>query len=574
MGERHDLLVRGATVIDGSGRPGFRADVAVDGDRITAIGPLGGRTAATVVEADGLVVAPGFVDPHTHLDPQLHWDPYGTPSIFHGVTTVLTGNCSVTLAPCRPEHREALSRLFYLVEEIPLAAFEEGIDWSWGSFGEHLAALDGRLGLNMAPLVGHSAIRYHAMGPASYERAATAAEVDAMRALLRQSLLGGAVGFSTSQSVFHSGEEGRPIPSRLADDAEVTALCEVLAEFPGTLFQTDGGPLTHTVAEYVRRLAGPIAERLGITVLLSGTLQEWNIPGNWREVHDAVADFQARGARIYTQASPCSLEIEFALGTALVFQDRPTWEGILAMDRPAQVAAFRDPAVRDALQFETVDDTSPCFFSRDWSTVRVRAVARPEHEHLLGRTVADLAAERGVRVVDALADLALAEDLETRFVIDGAANGDRAAVGEMLRSPQAIVGFSDAGAHVNTLCGAGDTALLLSRWVRELGVLSLEQGVRALTFDPLSVIGVDDRGLLRPGWKADLVTFDPATIAYAPTTPVTDLPGGGARLVRDAPGIHTVIVNGAVVVADGALTDALPGEVLRGPSARVDEAAR
>jgi N-acyl-D-aspartate/D-glutamate deacylase len=540
--------------------------VAVDGDRITAIGPLGGRTAATLVDADGLVVAPGFVDPHTHLDPQLHWDPYGTPSIFHGVTTVLTGNCSVTLAPCRPEHRDALSRLFYLVEEIPLAAFQQGIDWSWESFGESLDALDGRLGLNMAPLVGHSAIRYHAMGPASYERAATADEMAAMQALLRDSLASGAMGFSTSQSVFHSGEEGRPIPSRLADDAEVMALAGVLAEFPGTLFQTDGGPLTHLVAEYVRRLAGPIAERLGITVLLSGTLQEWNIPGNWREVHETIADFQGRGARIYTQSSPCSLEIEFAVGSALVFQDRPTWERILGMTRPAQVAAFADPAIRDALQFETVDDTSPCFFSRDWSTVRVLKVARPEHAPLVGRTVASIAAERGVREIDAVADLALAEDLETRFVIDGAANGDAAAVGEMLRSPQSIVGFSDAGAHVNTLCGAGDTSLLLSRWVRELGVLSLEQGVRALTFDPLSVMGVADRGLLRPGFKADLVTFDPATIAYAPTRSVSDLPGGGTRLVREAPGIQTVVVNGTVVVEAGALSGALPGAVLRNPT--------
>ncbi len=570
MAERHDLLVRGATVVDGSGRPGFRADVAVDGGRITAVGPLPGRTAATTLDADGLVVAPGFVDPHTHLDPQLHWDPWGTPSIFHGVTTVLTGNCSVTLAPCRPGDRDALTRLFYLVEEIPVAAFDEGIDWTWGSFGEHLAALDGRLGLNMAPLVGHSAMRYHAMGPASYERAATPDELDAMRALLRDSLAGGAVGWSTSQSVFHSGEGGRPIPSRLADDAEVAALCEVLVDFPGAIFQTDGGPYTHTVAEYVRRLAGPIAERLGITVLLSGTLQEMNAPGNWRVVHDAVAEFQARGGRIFTQASPCSLSVEFDLGTALLFQDRPTWERILALPRPEQLAAFADPAVRDSLQFETVDDDSPCFFSRDWSTVRVKAVARPEHAGLVGRDVAALAAERGVREIDAVADLALSEGLETRFVIDGVANGDRGAVGEMLRSPQAIVGFSDAGAHVNTLCGAGDTSLLLSRWVRELGAMSLEEGVRALTFDPLSVLGIGDRGLLRPGWRADLVVFDPAAVDYAPTRPEADLPGGGSRLVRDAPGIHQVVVNGEVVVSEGALTGARPGQVLRNAAVKIE----
>jgi N-acyl-D-aspartate/D-glutamate deacylase len=560
----HDLLVRDGFVVDGSGLPRFRADVAIEGGVVVEVGRLAGRGARRVVDAGGRVVAPGFVDPHTHYDPQLHWDGLATPSLLHGVTTVVTGNCGVTLAPCRAADRGALARLFHVVEEIPLAAFERGIEWRWESFGECLDALEGRLGPNLVAFVGHSAIRYFAMGPASYEREASEEEIAAMRALLTTSLREGAAGFSTSQSVHHVGEGGRPIPSRLASDAEVAVLASVLAELGRGIFQTDGGPRTHEVPDHVRRVDGPIAERTGRPVLLSGTLHEWNHPEVWREVHAAIAEFQARGARIFTQASPVRLDLDFALDTAILFQDLPALGRITALPREEKLRAYRDPAVRDAIEREAVLGRSPCFFSRRWDTVFVAEAGGGGPRALVGQSVAEIARRRGARIADALCDLVVDADLDVRFRLEGSANGDDAAVAAMLRSPQALIGFSDAGAHVNTLCGAGDTSLVLARWVRERGVLGLEEAVRALSFQPASVLGLRGRGLLRPGFAADVVVFDPAAVEHRPPRRVADLPGGGERLWRDAPGIDAVIVNGELVVERGIATDARPGLVLRG----------
>jgi len=563
-----DLLVRDGVVVDGSGEPRFAADVAIEGGVVVEVGRLAGRHARRVVDAGGRVVAPGFVDPHTHYDPQLHWDGLATPSLLHGVTTVVTGNCGVTLAPCRSADRRSLARLFHVVEEIPLAAFEQGIEWRWESFGECLDALEGRLGPNLVAFVGHSAIRYFAMGPASYEREARDDEIAAMRGLLAASLREGAAGFSTSQSVYHVGEGGRPIPSRLASEAEVAALADVLGEQGRGTFQTDGGARTHEIPEHVRRIDGPIALRTGRTVLLSGTLHEWNHPEVWREVHAALAEFQARGARIFTQASPVRLDLDFALDTAILFQDLPTLGRITGLSRAEKLAAYRDPAVRDAIEFEAVVDRSPCFFSRRWESVFVAEVGSEGNRALVGRSVAEIAAQRGARIADALCDLVVAEDLAVRFHLEGSANGDDDAVAAMLRSPQALIGFSDAGAHVNTLCGAGDTSLVLARWVRERGVLGLEEAVRALSFQPASVLGLRGRGLLQPGYAADCVVFDPDAVEHRPPRRVADLPGGGERLWRDAPGIAAVIVNGEVVVEAGVATEARPGRVVRGEGLR------
>ena len=291
---RCDLLIKGGTVVDGTGMPRRRADVAIADGRIVRVGRVGDAGTSRVIDAEGLVVAPGFIDPHTHLDPQLCWDPLGTPSVFHGVTTVMTGNCSVTLAPCRAADRPALARLFYMVEEVPLECFEEGIQWTWESFGEFLDALDNGLGINVAALVGHSALRYYVMGPASYERAATDAEISEMQVVLRASMLAGAVGFSTSRLMYHMGEGGRPIPSRLAADREVHALCDVLGELGAGIFETDGGAVLSEFPTHIRELAGPAALRTGCTVLIGGTVQEWSSPQTWRDVYTAIAEFQAR----------------------------------------------------------------------------------------------------------------------------------------------------------------------------------------------------------------------------------------------------------------------------------------
>jgi N-acyl-D-aspartate/D-glutamate deacylase len=480
------------------------------------------------------------------------------------VTSVVMSNCGFTLAPCKPADRDWYANCLSYVEDIPVAAMAAGIDWTWETFAEYLDALDGRLAINVAALVGHSALRYYVMGRESYERAATADEIRAMQDLLRASIRAGAIGLSTSRLFFHVGEGGRPIPSRLADDDELIALCDVMGELGAGLLETDGGRRLEEYADQIRDLSGPIALRTGRPVLLGNTVQRWNAPTAWRDVYDRIAEFQRRGARIFTQVTPVRLDLRFTLEGTAIFEDLPSWHDVMALPRDDRIAAFRDAAVRDALQFEAVDDVRPCFFSRRWDTVFVDAVASPRNHGVVGRSISEIAQEQGRREIDVLLDLALDEDLAVDFLIVGTINGDDEAVATMLRSPQSIIGSSDAGAHVRTMCGAGDTSLLLSRWVRERGVLTLEQAVHAITFNIASVLGLRRRGLLREGWAGDIVVFDPDTIDHLPTRLVADLPGAGERLWRDPQGIHTVVVNGHIAIDHtGRDTGARTGRVLR-----------
>ena len=564
MAKLYDLVLTNGSVVDGSGLPAYRADIGVRDGLIQKVGTIDPEEAIEVVDARDLTVAPGFIDPHTHLDPQLCWDPLGLPSVLHGVTTVMTGNCSVTVAPCRPEHRDALSRLFVSVEEVPLAAFEEAVSFEWETFGEYLDVLDRRLGINVAAMVGHSALRYYVMGPESFERHATAAEIDEMREVLRQSLRAGAAGFSTSRLMYHVTQDGRSIPSRIASDEELLALARVLGEEGLGVFETDGGDDTHHYPEHIENLAGPIALETRRPVLLGGTMSEDKAPDVWRRTHETIAKFQAAGARIFTQASPCRLDVMFAMTTTTAFQDLPTWHRVFALEAEEKLEAYQDPAVRDAMQFESVEDTAPCFFSRDWTRIIVARTGHERNRALVGRSIQEIASAEDKRVIDVLLDLVVDEKLDAEFLLTGSANGDDADVATMLRSRQAIVGASDAGAHVKTLCGAGDTSLLLSKWTRDKQLFSLEEAVRALTFVPASVLGLQRRGLLAAGYFADIVVFDPDKVEYLAARTVTDVPGGGSRLWRDAVGVRDVIVNGQIVVRDGAVTGRLPGRVLRG----------
>jgi N-acyl-D-amino-acid deacylase len=559
----YDLVLINGTVVDGSGLPAYRADVGVRDGVIQTVGTIDTNEATEVVDAEGLTVAPGFIDPHTHLDPQLCWDPLGLPSVLHGVTTVMTGNCSVTVAPVRPEHRDALSRLFTSVEEVPLAAFQEAVSFEWETFGEYLDVLDRKLGINVAAMVGHSALRYYVMGPESFDRHATGAEIDEMREVLRQALRDGAAGFSTSRLKYHQTHDGRSIPSRMASDTELLALAQVLGEEGLGVFESDGGDDTRHYPEHIDNLAGPIALETRRPVLIGGTMSEEKAPDVWRRTHETIAKFQAAGARIFTQASPCRLDVRFAMTTTTAFQDMPTWHKVFALETDEKLLAYQDPAIRDAMQFESVDDTAPAFFSRDWTRIVVARTGHERNRSLVGRSIQDIASAEGKRVIDVLLDLVVDEKLDAEFLLIGSANGDDADVATMLRSSQAIVGASDAGAHVKTLCGAGDTSLLLSKWTRDKKLFSLEEAVRALSFVPASVLGLRQRGLLASGYFADIVVFDPDKIDYLAARTVTDVPGGGSRLWRDAVGVRDVVVNGQVVVREGTVTGALPGRVLR-----------
>jgi N-acyl-D-aspartate/D-glutamate deacylase len=446
---------------------------------------------------------------------------------------------------------------------VPLAAFHEGIQWQWETFGEYLDALDRNLGINVVAMVGHSALRYYVMGPDSFERHATEAEVAEMREVLRRALREGAAGFSTSRLLYHVTLDGRAIPSRVASDQELLALASVLGEEGVGIFETDGGDDTRHYPEHIEALAGPIALETRRPVLLGGTMSEEKAPDVWRRTHETIARFQAQGARIFTEASPCRLDVMFAMTTTTVFQDLPSWHRVFALPPKEKLEAYQDPVVRDAMQFDAVDDTSTCFFSRDWTRVVVARVGHERNQALVGRTIADVAQSQGIRIIDALLDLVVDEELDAEFLLLGTANGDDKDVATMLRSRQAIVGASDAGAHVKTLCGAGDTSLLLSKWTRDKSLFSLEEAVRAITFVPASVLGLQLRGLLAPGYFADVVIFDPDAVAYLEARTVADLPGGASRLWRDAVGVRDVMVNGQLVVRDGAVTASRPGRVLR-----------
>jgi N-acyl-D-amino-acid deacylase len=554
----YDLLIKGGRIVDGSGLPAYLGDVAVQDGKIVAVGRVDGA-AQQVIDADGLAVAPGFIDPHTHLDAQLLWDPLGTSSCWHGVTSVIMGNCGLTLAPCKAADRDAVIGSFVRVEGMARPALEAGFDWRWESPAEYARVLGERLGLNAGFLVGHCAIRQAVMGEDSVERAATADEVARMQDLIREALDAGALGFSTNQNNRHFREDGKPVPPRLATPEEIEALASVLTERNAGLFQTTQGGVNKP--EDVQRTAD-LALRLGRPILWQSILHRWSHPDAWRDLLDAAAEAAARGARSYAMTNARPFNNRYTLRDAQEFDEFPTWRALMFAPVEARRAAFQDPEVRAKLSWEAVEDPTPRNFHKRWDLVRIIKVARPEHKAYAGLSVAALAERQGKRVIDAFLDLSLAEDLNTLFQ-HPLTNGDDEAVGAILRSPYTVAGQSDAGAHVNIDAGFGYCTLLLGYYVRERGALTLEEAVRKLTFMIASIFELPDRGLLRPGYAADLVVFDPATVGPCEPEMVHDLPAGQPRLVQRATGIEYTIVNGTVLLEHGEHTGAYPGQVLR-----------
>jgi N-acyl-D-amino-acid deacylase len=557
----YDLLIRGGRVVDGSGLPGYQADVGVRNGRIAAIGRLRGSAARTI-DAAGLVVAPGFVDHHTHLDAQLFWDPYGTSEPQHGVTSVVMGNCGLTLAPVVPGGEEALVQSFVRVEAMPRVALEQGIPWGWQSYGDYLDRLAGRVGVNVGGLVGHIAVRHAVLGEEAVERAATPAEVVRMQALVAAALDAGALGFSTNRNERHLREDGKPVASRLADDAELFALCDVLAEANAGVIETINGlNLLEHLAWY-----DALARRTGRPLIWQNIQHRWSQPDIWRAQLDGIAPTFAAGYRAYAITNTTPLVRQFTLKNAQVFDEFPAWKTLMFLPEALRREAFADAAARVRLRADLAAARGTTFHRR-WDLVQVDRVARPEHAAEQGRSVADVAAARGADPLDAFLDLALAEDLDTVYstVITG---GDAAAVGEILRSPYVLVGTSDAGAHVQFGADFGYGTTLLGLWVRERGVLSLEQAIHKLTFQVASIYGLTGRGLLRPGYAADVVVFDAATVSAHEPEWATDFPANTRRLVQRSEGVSYTIVNGQVIYADGRLSGDLPGQVLRGGAYR------
>ena len=555
----YDLVLKGGRIYDGSGMPSFNGDVAVAQGKIVEIGRINGKS-KRVLNVDGLAVAPGFIDPHTHLDAQLLWDPLGTSSCFHGVTSVVVGNCGLSLAPAKPEDREAVIKSFVRVEAINRRVLEEGVQWKWTSTREYLDVLGTRLGINVAALVGHIAVRHYVMGEEAVEREATRDEIAAMQRLVRQGMEAGAVGFSTNQNPRHTREDKKPVASRLASQEELGALLDVLGEMNAGIVQLSGGGAD---ARGRINYAADLARRTGRPVLWQSISHSWSRPDHWREMlanTDRV--FREKGLPIYamTQAKP--FQNRYTLLDAQCFDEFPTWKSAMFNPIPLRKQMFADPEIRTKLRAEAIEDQSPSVFPRRWDVIFVDHVKFAKNKSLEGKTVQDIAMAQGKDGLDCFLDISLEEDLETRFVHTNT-QGDPGAVCEILKHRAVMIGQSDAGAHMGYDARFGYCTAFLGRWVRDHAIMDLEEAVSKLTFRVASIFGFSDRGLLRPGYAADLAIFDPATINTLEPEYVQDLPGNEIRMIQRAVGVHHTIVNGEVVIENGAATGAYPGQVLR-----------
>jgi N-acyl-D-amino-acid deacylase len=537
-----DLIIRNGTIVDGSGLPGYRGDVGVVGGRIVSVGRLL-TDGLRVIDAAGRVVAPGFVDPHTHVDAQLLFDPYVFPEIEHGVTTVVTGNCSLSMAPVRPAHRDRFSRMFRLIEEMPAAAFDRGVDWRWGEgFGDLVDVIAKDVAINVAPLVGHSVLRLYVMGDDA-RRAATADEVRAMADALRVCLDAGAVGLSTSYVDME--DDMRPVPCRWADHRELDALCAVLGE-RGRMLQVVHEFYDAELTVSRIEVLGDLSRRYGIPTTLSPLFHTASAPTATDQVMEAVEKEWADGARVWPQVQTRPIDISWTLEErSIMFLVIPGWWSMLSMPgKEAKLAALTDPATRAPL-IEGLDALAQMPGGRfDAGGFVVREVVLERNRHLVGRTLGEIASERGSTPAETLIDLAVEEELGTWFIRSNIGHVDTSAVGSLLAHPYVHIGASDAGAHVGSFATYGDTGHLFSQYVRGTGALGLEAAVKKITSDTCAIWGLAGRGLVREGYAADLVVFDPATIDRGPEIASDDFPGQGTRWIRHSVGIDSVIVNG------------------------------
>jgi N-acyl-D-aspartate/D-glutamate deacylase len=553
----HDLLIKNGRIIDGSGRPAFHGDVAVAGGKIVELGRLDGP-ARRVIEADGRVVAPGFVDNHCHYDAQVVWDPLCTYSCHHGATTVIIGNCSLALAPVKPQEREKLAGMLSYVEAIPMEVLQAGVPWTWETFPQYMDAIGQRLGVNVGTLVGHSAVRLYAMGEACSERDATDAELETMRRVVREALEAGALGLSITRNMNHFDLAGKRIPAACAPESELFALAGVLREVGTGVIQCGGG----TNPELKDRLLSRISQASGRPVMYNTLLEQARQPGRWR-THLAHVEATARqGLRAIPLCNPGSVVNRFTMKNCQVFRSMPTWLPILQAPDDAKLAAYRDPAIRAQLRAEVEAPLGPdSTFSKRWDLMIVEEPKLAKNRGLRGRNLAEIAQGQGREPLDAFLDLAVEEGLDTVFSL-GEINMDTEAVAEILGSPYAVVGLSDGGAHVQFHSNVSNPTRLLGYWVREKGIMTLERAVRRLTFDSAAAFGIYDRGLLQPGMAADLVVFDPDTVRPLAEDVVHDFPANGWRVRELAEGIHYTVVNGEVLLEKGTPTGNYPGRVL------------
>lgn len=559
-----DLLIKGGTVVDGSGKPSFKGDVAITDGQIVEVGPkITNGGAKRSINADGLVVSPGFIDPHTHYDAQICWDHEVTPSAWHGVTTVVMGNCGVGVAPCKPQAREIAIWDLVNVEGIPFDVMNKGLTWDWETFPEFMDAAGARgCGINQAFLAPLTPFRHYVMGEASMERSANHEETRKIADLFRQAFDAGAFGWSTTLLNQHIGYQGRPLASRLADRAEMAAYCHVLKErgrgvievaltqSPGAITAEECGTLDFLLTE----------SRANVTWL--ALLNRDDAPEACQDSLKRADSFIRRGGIPQVTCRPLTVQVN--LRSPFIFADWDAWKPIYNKTIPAQKEICASAEFREAIRKESRSATR--IFSGRWDGFEVASVGNPALKHYEGLTTAEIAAKRGCDALDALLDLAIEDDLATMFSA-ALFNANEARIPELIKDPRTMLGLSDGGAHVDMLCDAGYATHFLGRWVRDEKIMSLERGIQRLTAEPAAFFGIEKRGKIAAGMAADLVIFDYDKIGSARNSMRNDLPGGGRRLVVESFGVHHTIVNGVVTREAGASTGQRSGQVLRSGTA-------
>ncbi len=554
----YDLLIKNGTVVDGTGAPRYQADVAIQDGRIAEIGRLN-ESAKQTIDADGLIVAPGFVDPHTHYDAQICWDPLITPSSWHGVTTAVMGNCGVGLAPCRPEVREIAAWDLVNVEAIPFDVLSKGVTWDWETFPEYMDAAAKRgSGINLGFLAPLTPFRHYVLGEESMERSATPEETAKIKALLKEAVVAGAFGFTTTNAAQHIGYHGRPLACRQADRAEFTAYCNALKELGRGTIQL---ALTNSVSEVdesERAMLDMLLSESGRPVTWLALLNRDDKPEACQKTLVEVADLLQRGAVPQVTCRPLIVQID--LRKPFIFANMASWNPVFQRSVEEQIGFYRDPNFRAAFRKEL---ETPRIFNGNWDRAIIHEVGSRAMQPLVGRSVGDIARERGKDGLDTFLDLAIEDNLDLAYTYElFNANEDR--IPELIKDPRTMIGLSDGGAHVDMLCDAGYTTYLLGTWVRDREAMTLEHAVRRITSEPAALFGIQNRGRIAKGAAADFAVFDLNTIGSGKRGEMwNDLPGGGRRLVMPAKGVEYTVVNGTVLYERGQASGALPGQVLR-----------
>jgi N-acyl-D-amino-acid deacylase len=562
----YDLVIRNGTVVDGSGLPPYRADVAISGERIAAIGRIRER-GVEEIDAEGHLVTPGFVEVHTHMDAQIFWDPLGTCSSWHGVTSAVMGNCGFTLAPCRESEKDLVMRNLERAEDISREAMQAGIEWQWETYPEYLDAVAAvPKGINYGGYVGHSALRTYVMGERAFEEKATDDDLAEMRRQVELSIRAGALGFTTSRSGNHMTSDDRPVASRAADWDEVRALVGVMGDLGAGIFEMANE--AHADSEgrtaywdRMRDLAVDTGRPMTFVIGYSPST-----PDLWRGYLDLLDDSAERGGRMIGQVHSREFLSVIGFKVRLPFDGLPTWRSVRSRSLDGQRAALGDPELRARLVDEALNGpygTAIGAEARAPSYDILRVLDTPEGPW---RTVGELAASRGTTPVDVMIDLSLETDFDQLFS-QPFANQDADVVLAMIRHPRTVVGVSDSGAHVSQIMDSSIPTYLLAHWVRRTEAMRWEEAIRMLTFDPASAWGLHDRGLIQEGFIGDLVVFDPTRIGPGQPHGASDLPAGAKRLTQKATGILATVVNGQVLMREGEHTGALPGQLIRGPLA-------